>query len=324
MKIAVLLDTSIASNNMGDEIIMRSAEKYLEHRLLDKYYKLRYPTHTNAFTFYSSRGWEKAEIVRNADLKLIFGTDLLCKDMLHPINLWNINLFNCSPLSGTVTVGCGCSLENKKYVGLYTRKLYNKVLAHNFVHSTRDEETKEFLEQMGFEAVVTGCPTLWSLTPQLCQMIPQSKANDVIFTLSGTSKNYVKDQYLVDCLLRNYENVYYWVQTIFDLDYLNEFKNIERIKVLNCDLNTYGKFLDSHDIDYVGVRLHGGIYAMQHGRRSIIISIDHRARNMSKVNNFNIIERSDIDTLEDMINSNFVTNVKVDYEILNNWLSQFI
>ena len=291
MKTVVLLDTAIASNNMGDEIIMKSAEKYLDKILFTDMYKLRYPTHTQAFSMYSSRGWEKAEIVRKADLKLIFGTDLLCKDMFHPINLWNINYFNSSPLAGTVTCGCGCSLESKKHINLYTRMLYKKVLSAEFTHSTRDEETKSFLEEMGFKAIVTGCPTLWSLTPEVCSLIPKDKKSAVVFTLSGTSKDYKRDQYLIDCLNKNYETVYFWVQTIFDFDYLHELKNISKIKVLQTDLLGYGEFLDSHDVDYVGIRLHGGIYAMQHRRRAIIIAIDHRARNININNHLNCIER---------------------------------
>lgn len=323
MKTAVLLDTSIASNNMGDEIIMQSAENYLEQRLLNGYYKLRYPTHTNAFTFFSSRHWEKAEIVRAADLKLIFGTDLLCKDMFHPINLWNINLFNSSPLKGTVTVGCGCSLESKKHIDLYTRRLYDKVLSHEYMHSTRDQETKEFLEELGFSVVVTGCPTLWSLTPDFCKTIPHMKAESVVFTLSGTAKDYKRDQYLIDILIKNYNKVYYWVQTIFDLDYLRELNNTETIKVLNYDLKQYDKFLSSHNVDYVGIRLHGGIYAMQHGRRSIIIAIDHRARNINLNNHLNCIERAAIEEIDEMINSSIETNVFVDYKKIENWLKQF-
>lgn len=324
MKTVVLLDTSIASNNMGDEIIMRSAEAYLDNRLFNDFYKLRYPTHTNAFTFYSARRWEKAEIVRNSDLKFIFGTDLLAKDMFHSINLWNIQLWNCSPLKGTITVGCGCSLEDRKHINRYTKRLYNKVLSHDYIHSTRDEETKLFLEAMGFHAVVTGCPTLWMLTPSFCQAIPHTKADSVVFTLSGTAKDYKRDQYLINILKKNYTKVYFWVQTVFDLDYLYELNNIDRIEILNVDLNGYSRFLNAHsDIDYVGIRLHGGIYAMQHGKRSVIISIDHRARNININNHLNCIEREAIEDLEYLINSNIITQVSVDYTTIANWINQF-
>ena len=100
-------------------------------------------------------------------------------------------------------------------------------------------------------------------------------------------------------------------------------RNIEGIKIVGSSLSEYGDVLDSGNIEYVGTRLHGGVFAMQHKVRSLIVNIDNRARNMSKVNNFNIIERDDIEELEDKINSRFETNVRMDYELLDNWLSQF-
>jgi len=322
MKKVVLLDTSIASNNMGDEIIMRSAETQMKPLLRD-FYILRYPTHTQAFSWYQSHNWEKADIVRAAEFKFIFGTDLLCKDMLHSINLWNINLLNCGPLKNTILVGVGCSLEKLKKINLYTRVLYNKVLSHDYIHSTRDEETAEMLDSMGFKAIVTGCPTLWGLTSEFCKQIPTTKSKEVVFTLSGTAQDKTADKALIDILKKNYEKVYFWVQTVFDEDYLKELTSFDDIKVIRGGVTDYGLFLDRHNIDYVGIRLHGGIYAMQHKKRAIIISIDHRARNINSINHLNCIERENITELESMINSDITTDITVNYENLNTWMNQF-
>ena len=57
------------------------------------------------------------------------------------------------------------------------------------------------------------------------------------------------------------------------------------------------------ELDYVGTRLHAGVRAMQKGRRSIILSIDNRAREMGKDYNLNVIERNDIYKLEEYIYS---------------------
>lgn len=37
------------------------------------------------------------------------------------------------------------------------------------------KKTKVFLEEMGFKAWNTGCPTLWGLTPEFCTEIPSKK-----------------------------------------------------------------------------------------------------------------------------------------------------
>ena len=75
--------------------------------------------------------------------------------------------------------------------------------------------------------------------------------------------------------------------------------------------------------DYVGTRLHGGVYAMRHGRRSIIIAIDERAREINASNHLNCIDINDIPLLSDYINSAIETNVAMDFDSINKWKEQF-
>ena len=63
---------------------------------------------------------------------------------------------------------------------------------------------------------------------------------------------------------------------------------------------------------------------MQHKKRAIIITIDNRTRNINKVNNLNVVERKNIHELENLINSSFKTDVRVDFEAINKWKSQFL
>lgn len=321
MKNIILFDTSVGTTNKGDDIIMQSATKGLAP-VLKGNFVVNIPTHITPFSWLQTKIWWKAKWVKKADLKFICGTNLLAKSLRYPLNDLNVNLWNCAPLQNCVLVGVGNSLLDKK-INRYTKKLYSKILSKEYIHSTRDEETKEMLESLGFKAVVTGCPTLWPLTPEHCAKIPHEKSSRVIFTLNGTQRDVEKDQKMIDVLVSNYKEVFYYDQTIWDMEYFRSLKNIQNIKIIGSSLDEYGEVLDSGDIEYVGVRLHGGVFAMQHGVRSLIVNIDNRARNMSKVNNFNIIERDNIDSLEKIINSSFVTDVKVDYELLNNWLSQF-
>lgn len=77
------------------------------------------------------------------------------------------------------------------------------------------------------------------------------------------------------------------------------------------------------DVEYVGTRLHAGMYAMQHKKRSIIIAIDHRVRDMNTVYAINIIERENIYDLEKKINSCFVTDINLNEDNIRKWKSQF-
>ena len=115
--------------------------------------------------------------------------------MLTHFPQWNINLFNYQPLKGSILVGVGAGKGSK--VNTYTKILYSKVLSHRFIHSVRDERTKDILEDMGFKAINTGCASLWLLTPEFCKDIPTTKADEVVFTLTHHAKNFEKDHFLI-------------------------------------------------------------------------------------------------------------------------------
>ena len=101
------------------------------------------------------------------------------------------------------------------------------------------------------------------------------------------------------------------------------FNDINTIHVLQPSLKAYDDYLSAKDSDYVGIRLHGGVYAMRHKRRAIIIAIDERARAINEMNHLNCIEKDNLEDLEGMINSNLPTEVCMDYEAINKWKSQF-
>lgn len=322
MKTVALFDTSISTLNKGDEIIMESAKKELNEITKDKFI-ITMPTHTPAFHWYQTNKYNsKANILNNIDFKFICGTNLLYTNMVRPWANWNINIFNSKPLRGSVLLGVGCGV-NSKSINFYTRKLYESVLSKEYFHSVRDEKTKQILEKLGFKAINTGCPTTWSLTDELCKKIPKRKSNNVVFTLTDYSKDEISDQKLINVLNQNYETVYYWPQGFSDYEYFKRFKGIDGIKIIPPHVKDFSNLLRSNEIDYVGTRLHAGIFAMKHERRSIIITVDYRAREMNKSYNLNCLERESIDSLSDLINSEIETQVNIDYTKINKWVSQF-
>lgn len=54
------------------------------------------------------------------------------------------------------------------------------------------------------------------------------------------------------------------------------------------------------------------------------MSIDERAAGFHESNNIPIINRNDIDSLSDMINSSFDTNITVNKEAIAMFINQFI
>jgi len=323
METVIILDTSIASGNKGDDIIMECTHKELDFLLKDRY-ELRLPTQVSSFHWYQVMK-QSASIMRfiNCRLKFVGGSNLLAKNMFTHYPQWNINWFNCKPIQGSVLVGVGVGTGDERS-NWYTRHLYNRVLSHKYFHSVRDERSKNYIEnELGLKAINTGCVTMWMLTPEFCKTIPSNKSDRVVFTL--TNKAYdVQYQMLIDTLNENYHEVFFWPQGVDDYDYFLRLKHIENIKVLQPTKEAFHSYLIENETDYVGTRLHGGIYAMRHGRRAIIIAIDERAREINKTNHLNCIDIGNIYELPDFINSTFETCVSMDYQAIELWKNQFI
>jgi len=321
MKNNILFDTSIGSMNKGDEIIMMACEKELKN-LLDNSYVARFPTHTPSFTFLQQIANPRASFVRSADYKFICGTNLLYTSMIRRLTLWNINFFNSFPLRNSILMGVGSWGKHKK-IGFMTRFLYKKVLSSQYVHSTRDERTRKLLEGIGINAINTGCPTLWGLNEDFCKQIPTQKSENVIITLNGTHPSVVYDQHFINIINKIYNKKYIWIQSPVDLDYLNKFDSISEFEIINPSVSQFSDFLNHSSVDYVGTRLHAGIFAMQHKKRSVIIAIDSRAREITKTNNLNCIEYSQLGQLEEYLCRNIFTNIYLNEEAIRTWNSQF-
>lgn len=318
----LLLDTSIASLNKGDDIIMECVREELEF-ITDGNFVLNLPTHISPFHSYQIwRNSNRVRIYENAKYKFVGGTNLLVPNLLTHFPQWNINIFNYKAIADSILVGVGAGAGGE--ANHYTKKLYNKVLNHKFYHSARDERSKKIMESYGVKALNTGCVTMWKLTPEFCKEIPTKKSNRVVFTLTANQNVDDRDQKMIDVLKANYKTVYFWPQGMGDAEYFSKFTNTDDIIVLNADIKTYDELLNSEDLDYVGTRLHGGVYAMRHKKRSIIIVIDERAREINKSNNLNCIEKDNINFLEKMINSDFSTEIKMPFETIERWKNQFI
>lgn len=108
MERITLLDTSVGSTNLGDEIIMRCFKEEMKD-LLEKYFVLSAPTHLRNFSLLQNIGNlpDSAREISLSKYKFACGTNLLSPNLLHRCNQWDINLFSCKPLYGTILVGVG-------------------------------------------------------------------------------------------------------------------------------------------------------------------------------------------------------------------------
>ena len=178
---------------------------------------------------------------------------------------------------------------------------------------------------MGFKNVIfTACPTMWNLTPEFCKTIPHFKEEQVVFALTDYDKNEEMDRKMIQILRKNYRKLYFWAQGTGDVQYLSELGEKTEDIVIIDSLEQYTNLLKKQKIDFVGVRLHAGIHALNNQRRTIIIAIDNRAIEMGKDTKLPIVLRDEIENkLEKMINSSFETKIEIPTDNINKWKAQY-
>ncbi|MGD6991114.1 polysaccharide pyruvyl transferase family protein [Sutcliffiella horikoshii] len=310
----VIYNPALSSLNMGDHIIADGAYSQLQNTLDDAFI-VEVSTHLPVSRYLRH--------TKDMDYKFVFGSNLLRGKMNRRFRQWDINIFNSKNIGPCILVGVGWWQYGDE-PNKYTKELYKRVLSKDYIHSVRDSYTENQLKKMGFMNVInTACPTLWSLTKDHCSQIPKSKSEDVVCTITDYNRDIERDKKMFEILCDNYKNVYLWLQGIKDYEYFTEMKiNNSKIKLVSPNLESYDSILD-RDVDYVGTRLHAGVRALQKKKRTIIIAIDNRATEKQKDFNLMCTPREKIDTLSDLINSNFSSEINIPISNIEKWKKQF-
>lgn len=314
----IRFDTSIGSDNLGDYIIMKYCNKILDEMFLNSD-SINVATHLQPTM-------QHEKVTSETKYKFVCGTNLLTS---HIEQHWRWILPDGfrrkMNYSNVILMGVGWG-EYQDECSDYSRMIYNIMLNPFVSHAVRDEYTKRKLNKIGFKNIInTGCPTTWLLTPEFCSKIPKSKSKDVVTTITDYRQDVKRDNEMLDILSRNYEHVYLWLQGKYDNDYMQKLIIPTNLSVIVSDLDEYEKVLKSGDVDYVGTRLHAGIHALNHYVRSIIISVDNRAKEIAKDINLPIVDRNEIkEKLDKKINESFSTNIHLNQENINQYKNQFV
>lgn len=316
MKKIILYSPGLSSYNLGDKIIAESAKNEIDFIIKDAFVT-EISTHLPQSFYYMRHS-------RNVDYKFVLGSNLLKSTFFGFKKQWDITLRMAKITGPCILIGAGW-WQYGNIPNFYTKLLLRATLSKKYIHSVRDEYTKEMLESIGIKNVInTSCPTMWKLTKQHCSEIRKEKGTRVIFTITDYNKDFINDKKMIDILLKNYETVMFWPQGMGDIEY---YENLDvdknKIKVIMPSLEAYVKELDCNNTDFVGTRLHGGVKALQNKVRTLIIAIDNRAIEKNKDFNLSILERKDIDKLEKIINSNIITQVNIPEEKIKIWKKQF-
>ena len=117
----------------------------------------------------------------------------------------------------------------------------------------------------------------------------------------------------------------FWPQGYGDNAYLQSLGlTADDLEILSPNLAAFDAALGSGDIDYVGTRLHGGIRAMQPlSRRSLIIAIDNRAKEMNRDFQIPIAGRGDSAGIANWIHGDAPTRIVLPDSEITLWKSQY-
>lgn len=311
-----LLDTSEGTDNLGDFIIMRFCEEALKP-LIESEKTLSVPTHCIPSA-------ELLKKLEQCDRKIICGTNILYPQMEYA-SIWKLPP-TAEAYKDCILMGAGWGYYSDK-ISLYTKIFYRLILNKKYLHAVRDMYTWNKLKHMGIENVVyTGCPTMWGLTPEFCEGIPEKKACYAVTTVTSYEQDRERDGYMIHTLCTCYEKVFVWPQGKDDREYILSLINEnEKITVLDRTLKAFEEVLKLSSIDYIGTRLHGGVMALNAGKRSLIIATDNRAEEIGKDTGLPILSRKHLKgALESRIYEDYKTEIHMPFENIELWKKQFI
>lgn len=316
MKMIPILDTSISSPNLGDSIIMDAVLTELRS-LIPRVFFMHFATHEPL-----SRHARRC--ISSVPFSIVGGTNLLSSAM-NSYSQWKVSPFDSISINNAVLMGVGW-WQYQEPPNLYTRILVRRLLHNSLMHSVRDNYTAVKLAASGINNVlVTGCPTLWGITEQMCREVPSCRGESVVITLTDYMRDIQADQFLIKAVSSQYKKVYFWPQGLEDISYLKSLtETLGDVVILPPSLKALDSLLDSKfSLDYVGTRLHAGIRALQYRRRTIIVAIDNRAAEMGSDFGLPIVHRSQINTILDVITSTITTKLQLPWESIALWKSQF-
>jgi polysaccharide pyruvyl transferase WcaK-like protein len=279
-----ILDTSVATDNVGDEIIA-DASRRIVARLFPDALLSTSASHDGLGPFGRS-------LVAEADVALLIGTNALTAlDQRRFRFIWTIAREDIAVLRNKVVLfGVGANRDFDQ-INWRQKRLLDAVLSKDHTHSVRDEQGRRLVEMIGRKVVNTSCPTLWAYA-QTPPQVPETKADRVIFTLTKHKPD-PADAALVRILRDRYATVAFWPQQLRDLGYLREITpSLEGIEIVAPNLAAYDRFLAAAPVDVIGTRLHGTIRGLLHGRRCLAITIDNRARDIGAETGLPVLDRA--------------------------------
>lgn len=326
-KSIILLDPSVAnfkgdpSLNLGDLIIQRS----IHRELMDVFGSHHCFKNLTTHQPYSSDHYRQAN---ECAIRFVCGTNLLSSKRTkytwyreeHRLN-W---LF--PKLKRVVLFGVGWGVGYPEWKQWHIKAFYHRNLHRQHLHSVRDSFSDKMLKGIGIKNVTnTSCPTLWQLEGFVSN--PKEVPRNCLFTLTDYRQNPERDDLFLRTLTDFFpDRLYFFPQGARDIAYLESLPSYQSCRdrniVLSRSVDELDSFLTRHtnEVIYIGTRLHGGVFAMQHGIKALIIGVDHRAVEICRDVDLSVIVDSIPSSIESWLNGNlFFSPIKLPLENIRLW-----
>lgn len=312
MRIATLLDTSIATDNLGDEIIMDSVRTELLSLMPDVYFHT-VPTHDYL-------GRKARKILKASEFGIVGGTNIMSSKLLRGAN-WKLTPLDTGSMHDIVLMGVGW-MDYTKAATSYARYIYDNILSKTYLHAARDEYSKGRMAEIRPNSINTSCPTMWRLDDAHCAVIPTRKAAEAVVALTFYRADRAADTAFLELVVAHYDTVHFWIQQYDDLAYVRSLGNFP-LRILPPNVAAYTDFLESESVDFLGSRLHGGIRALHSKRRTLILAVDNRAREIGRDTGLPVVERSDLEAIKAWIGAETPTRITLPHVEIARWRQQF-
>ncbi|MCB2225923.1 MAG: polysaccharide pyruvyl transferase family protein [Desulfarculaceae bacterium] len=296
-----IFDPSIENNqgmlslNLGDLIIRDSI-----NAVLDDIFPDAELTRVSTHSFPNKDAIDK---VQQSDLAIVAGTNILSSHVLK-YDQWKLKkgllTYVNPPSMNTILLGVGWWQYQDK-PDFITRHYYKKLLRSDGPHATRDSYSLSQLSACGVKGLFnTSCPTMWSLNQRDAARIGNNKR--CLFCLT----DYARDEEADDNLIRKLAKIYnggliFFPQGSHDLEYFHSLpasiEMADNILVLSHQYEQLINYDNAKDLDYVGTRLHAGVWCLSKGIPSLILSVDNRAWEIGADTGLPVIKRGDWDAL---------------------------
>jgi polysaccharide pyruvyl transferase WcaK-like protein len=318
LKRITLYDSSYTTDNLGDQIIMNAVHDHLRD-----VFPFGFFTGIPSHDYPGIHGMEKAS---QCDHAFVGGTNVIASHWLryHQIKL---SLRNVRRVKPVILMGVGWH-KYQQDPDFVTNAIHRRLFDRRYLHSVRDTYTCDKLKRSGIGNVsYTGCPTMWRLTPQHMSGVPTTKSDAVLFALTAYLRNDRADRAILELLVRRYRKVHFWPQMFDDLDYLlhiaEDYLNDGAIDLVEPSLDGVVRLLDRGGLDYVGLRLHCGVLALQHKVRSLVVAVDNRASEIARDTGLPVATRDDIAEIERWINGSGPVELNLPFDAIAQWKAQF-